>query len=617
MILDHTHVEKVLLLYNKYVPKLRELIIAKGGIVNDQVWPGITESYERVKAMKNRFLSEYYGVSTVLELYSNFNDGTFTQFSKEIQSFYNNFVSYMARVEASYDHLIMNRLDKQFDPVSALVFIIDTSITIDNLAYDNTTSSQEWLDHNFGYLAKIGFSSPYYYEILKKVREGYERHVDLNLSDEVLDDMATAAVLLQNLVKTKLKPLDLDSVQVKALENNNASAESFVGYRNLKNDEVKLDVIRRSKLIKESGDLSDVYPFSQLHRIQSGGNVIFEYLHLDKDEKTGNFQYNIDQLISAVNQIADERGYSEIYLEKQPDVLPELNHLITYEQLPESYTLREELVNNGIHSAVIMNTHSKTDVWMYNYIVRFPNVFTMVEDKYGADFPDLSGKIYSKHRSVKAAGPDITRVVQSYLYPIMDHLNTLKTTEYSSFVSQWAHPDYLRRMLTNMIVLVNPEAYAGEVDTDINIEKAINFIKDWGVNHEIVLSADDKSGFDQYQSIINLWLYFCTFFSIPFEMNDENVRLIQIFVQQVMFPVVLTPEGIHIYDEIVPSGAGVTSNWGTYNSNKAGLTVQGSLLRHEQSEDIDEDSEPDNTIVVVENPTEELKGESTDEDDQD
>lgn len=580
MIFDHTHVDRILQQFNKYAPKLRQLIIAKGGRINEKVFPDIQESYNRVTLMKNMFNQEYFGVDTIVDVYNVLEGDSFAHFPKEIQGFYHSLKNYMNRVKSSYDFNIMNRLGKQLDPISALFIIINTSIIRDTEVYDNTTSSQEWLDHNFSYLSKIGFSSNYFYPLLKKTRDGYERFEDLELSDENLEDMATAAVVLQSMIKdAKLTPWDLDDVQVTALENNNASAESFPGYANLRNDEVKERVIQRSKRIKEEGTLDDIFPFSQLHRIQSGGNVIFDYLKLVKDETTGNYQYSKDQLISAINQIANERGYSTTYVEKQPDILPELITLVDYIQLPESYAMREQLVNAGEHPAIIMNTFKNTDVWMFNYQVDFPNVFTLIGDKYGEEFPEYSDKIYTKHRSVKASGPDFSRIVQAYLYPLMDYLGELKMTKYSSFVSQWEHPDYLKRMLTNIMAMINPDAYDGVVDHDIDIEKARTFKDKISSHFNLVLSADDKTGFDQFNFIIFLWLYFTTYFSIPFEDNDVNTRLMKMMCQQIMFPVLLTPDGVHIYDTIIPSGAGVTSSYGTYSSNLAGMTVQGGLLR--------------------------------------
>lgn len=603
MIFDHTHVSKLIQQFDSNIPRIRAKVLEMGGTVNDAVWIDIQQAYERVLLMKNPFIKEYYASSNIMEIYTILESDSFDRFDDVVKGNYNKLKSYMGRVSASYDFNVMNRLGSQMDPVSALVKLIDVSIRLDSTYYDNTTCAQEWLDHNYDYLSKIGFSSNYYYDLLKVTREGYDRFVEINLSEEEVNDTATALILLQQTVlNAKLSPLDLDQVQVKALENNNASAESFVGYGNLRDDATKEAVIKRSKYIKDFGTLDDIFPFSQLHRIQSGGNIIFDYLTLDIDPLTGNHIYSYDQLISAVSQIVAERGHSTIYLEKEPYTLPELQGDVISEQLPESFTMREMLVNAGQEPALIMDTFSKTSVWMYNYKVSFPNVFTLIGDKYGEQFPELSDKIYTKHRSVKAAGPDITRVVQSYIYPIMEHLNTLKTTVYGSLVSQWAHPDYLKRMLSNILVTINTADLYEVIDNDLNIDEAIKFNEEHAAGYDIVSSADDKKGFDNFQSIINLWGFFTTYLSIPFEVNDENTRLFKIILQQVMFPVLLTPEGIHIYDTIIPSGAGVTSIWGTHNSNKAGLVVQGSLLRSLPASDENEDSQPDDVIVGVEVP---------------
>jgi len=594
MIKDHTHVEKVIQQFNKYSPKLKSLILSKGGTVNEEAWVNIGEAYERVLRLKNRFTEEYYAATDLKDIYSKLDEDSFKRFSPEVQSNYNSLKSYMNRVSASYDFNIMNRLSVQLDPVSALFLIIDVSLRRDAEVYDSTTCTQEWLDHNFNYLAKVGFSSGYFYPLLKKTVDGYGRFEDIILDDDQLEDMATAAVVQQStLLGVTLEEWPLSDVQVKALENNNASAESFPGYGNLRNDEVKERVIGRSQVIKDEGTIDDVFPFSQLHRIQSGGNVIFNYLTLTKNEETGNYEYSKDQLVSVISQIASERGYSVTYVEKEPQVLPELITLIGYTQLPESYAIREQLVNAGDYPPIIMNTFKNTDVWMFNYEVEFPNVFTLIGDKYESEFEELSSKIYTKHRSVKASGPDFSRIVQSYLYPLMKHLSSLRDSKFSSFVSQWEHPDYIKRMLTNMMVMINPELYENVVDYDLDIQAAIDFKEKIMSQYSILLSADDKTGFDQFFQIINLWLFFTTYFSIPFAKNEQNNRLMKMMCQQFMFPVLLTPDGIEIFDTIIPSGGGLTSAIGTYGSNHAGLTVQGSLLRIVEKANDEEESNTD------------------------
>lgn len=596
MIYDHTDVARLQGDFNKYIPKLKKLIESKGGIVKDDFFPTDFESMKQSTIeSRNPFCKEYFGVDTIYEAWENVKDDNYSHFDEDVISYYNNFKNYLSRCEASYDVGLLNRFGTQLDPVSALFIALDISIEADMKAYDYRSVTKEWIDHNIGYLSKIGFSSYYYYPLLEETRKGYERNETIELTDEELDIMAEAAVFLQQMVKDmKLKPFDLDSVQNQALGNNNKAAETFPGYGNLKNDEVKARTLARSKFLEENMNDDFVLPFSQLHRIQSGGNVIFDYMTLDIDSESGKLIYNKEMLINAIYQIKNTRGYSTTYVEKEPSTIPELQSIIDWDKLPDSYKLREDLVNSGEEAGIILHKYKGSDDWMYNYKVNFPNVFVLVNDKYGAEYPELGDKIYTKHRSVKASGPDMSRLGQMYLYPIMDELRLrLEGTPFESFVAQWMHPDYLAQLFTNLAVLGQPDTLVNVVDSTINTD-AVDKFKDFLLSNGIenYISSDDKSGFDNYQSIINYWLVFCTFLSIPFDMDEKDKRLFRGFIKQSLFSLVIAPEGLHVYQEIIASGGWFTSFFGTYFSNKAGLTVQGVMLSADPNDmDVTEDDE--------------------------
>lgn len=610
MIFDHTDVARLQSDYDRYIPVLKKKIIEKGGIVKDSFFPSDFQLlHDSTVKGANPFCKEYFGVETIHEAWQNAMEGTYKHFSEEQIAYYDNFKSFLSRCEGSYDVGLMNRLGVQLDPVSALFVAIDISIRVDVEAFDFNTVTKEWLEHVLGYLSKIGFSSYYYYPILMEMRKGYERLEELDLSDSDLDIIAEVAVFMQSLVKDlKISKVDLDVAQTIALDHNNKSAETFPGYGNLKNDDVKERTLKRSRFMEENMDLDYVMPFSQLHRIQSGGNVIFDYVDIKIDNETGKVIYNKEMLINALNQIAGDRGYSSTYVEKEPVVVPELTNLVSYSQLPDSYKLREDLVDRGEESAVILHKYKGTDDWMYSYKVTFPNAFTLVGDKYGVEYPELADKIFTKHRSVKASGPDFSRLGQMYLYPFMDELRLkLEGTPYESFVAQWMHPDYLGQMFTNMLRIAQPTLLDGKVDDTLNSD-SVNDFSEFCLDNdmEVSESSDDKSGFDNFQWLIELWLFWTTFFSLPFDLSEEDELMFASFIKQMLFSLVISPEGLHIYQEIIASGGWFTSIWGTYNSNTGGLEVQAKLLELtlDDVEDIDNDDTSDITEVGGNTPEE-------------
>lgn len=613
MLRDYTHVESTQRALNKYAPKLKEMIQGLGGVVKDSFFPmDLKAEHDIVVAGFNRWNKEYFGVDSMEEAIQHVIDDTWKQFPKETHEFYNNLKSWMSRTKSSNELGITNRMGKQLDPASALFVILDSCITLDSEVYNYDTVSKEWLEHNYGYLAKVGYSSQYYYPLLELAEEGYRRQEEVEYTDDQLFIVAKIAVFLQQLVpKGTLKPIDLDVVHAEALSNNNKAAEGVPGMGNIKNKETEDRALARSKAMQFQDLSNDVFGMVRQHRIQSGGNVVMKYLGLVLDESTGLPYYTKDMLVSAFRNIKSDRGSFASYTEKEPDVILEIADLISYEKLPDSEELRKALVASGQADEIILKQYKGTFDWMYNYIVNCPNVFTLIGDKYPGMFPDLSDKIFTKHRGIKASGVDFSRLGQMYLYPLMDwQRDNLVNTPFESFVAQWMHPDFLSKLMTNLAVMVTPDLLLGVVDHSLN-EKELQNFQDLLKEVKMILdqSSDDKDGFDMFLFIITSWLYWTTYFSVAFEDNEENNNMFKAFVRQSLFAYIITPDGIEVYDNIIASGAFYTSHLGTYNSNKSGLNVQANILFAIPGE-VDEQSDDEIEEVTSDGP------EDTQEDDE-
>lgn len=435
-----------------------------------------------------------------------------------------------------------------------------------------------WLEHNLGYLKKIGFSSQYYPQVLIEAGKAYARTGDVIITDQQIDAIAMAAKIQQDaIIKLRCEQWDVSRTHAEALEKNNKAAESSPGFRNQKNPDVKEEVLKDTQFLIDYCDESDIQLYNEQHRIQSGGNVLLDYCKVSLD-KFGRVTYSFEQFVAAVKQIKSERGTFNCYYEDEPQILPELVGVINYDSLPSSGEERQRMVDAGEAPEYILKRFKDINDWQYKYVLTCPNVFTTVHDKF-PDLVDLADRVYTKHRSVKASPASFSRLGQTFLYPFMEaEKSTLMKgfKPYYSMAAQWTHPDNLKQLFTDAIVASVPDLFKDlKMSTTYSPQQLAEF-RSWISDKHMTTytTSDDKSGFDTLTKIYMLWLYFTTFFSIPFEMNEKNVRLIRLLCAGVEFPVVSCVDGIHIYSEIIPSGAFCTSHLGTYCSNLQSLNMR-------------------------------------------
>lgn len=602
--------EKELQDYVHVLPRLREAILRNGGIIREEIFPTVDEMKQVIKAPKHRLFEKYFGTSDIVKVFDIVSEpGREHELPDSAKEFISNWRSSRARQLSDNPLQEVRTWGTDYDPVSKLLIIADIAITADNTSFDFSNEDEKWLNHNKDYYTKIGFSSQYHPDLLIKAARAYESSNHITITDEEIEKLALAIIELQQLIKdVRIKPMDLKDVHEEALDRNNKAAESAPGFRNQKHDNVRAEVLADAEFIRDHCDYADLQLINEQRRIQSGGNVLFKDYYPLNLSADGKIIFSLDAVALAVERIKSERGVFTYYSPNKIETLPVISHLVTCDPLPTSLIERQSLVDQGAPERILFKDR-RTGDWLLQYVVIAPNVFTLVKD-ISPEFEHLQNEIYTKHRSIKAAMASHSRVGQSYLYPFM---NTMKEKHlkvgdpYFSLVAQWSHPDDIKMFITDILVASVPELFEGHgVSTSYSKEKLDKFnetVRKYGFNR--LVSSDDKSGFDTRTKYYTTWAFYCCFFSLPFEDNETNNRLIKMFAMNDLFSFVCTVEGLTLYSAIIGSGQFTTSIGGTYRSNIQSLTnrmlfADDNITTYivESKEDNIDDSESDNFVEI-------------------
>lgn len=601
-IIDNTNLDIELEDYLHVMPRLKEAILKLGGKLNEQVFPSIDEMREVIKAPKHRLFEKYYGTSDIVEVYNiMMTAGAEKQIDEQYHEFIRNWRASKQRQMSVNKMQEVRKWGTELDPLSKLVAIVDMATTVDNACFDYTKEDKIWLEHNKDYYSKMGFSSQYYPSLLVRSAAEYGKTGRLNITDNEINKIAVAVIEMQKTLEgISIVPMRLEDVHEEALDRNNKAAESAPGFRNQKHTEVREEVLEDAYFIKENCDYTDLQLINEQKRIQSGGNVLFKDYYPMEFNTDGTLIFEFDAVVQAINQIKIDRGTFQYFSDEIVQPLPQLASVINTEPLPFSPTERERLLDAG-YPEFIMRKDKLTKEWMYNYVTDIPNAFTLVKDIY-PDEEEFANEIYTKHRSIKAAMSSHSRVGQSYLYPFMKALkdkHLVYGSPYFSLVAQWSHPDDIKTFVTDMLVASVPSLFEGlNIDTTYSkeaLDKYTKAIDEMGATQYV--SSDDKKGFDTRNKFYKSWLFYTAYFSLAFEMNEENVRLIKMFAMNELFSLVSQVDGLYMLSAIIASGQFTTSIGGTYHSNIQSLTnralfMDESITRYIEQVDDQDDYDP-------------------------
>lgn len=561
------------------IPRIIEQAKRAGLKLNLEIWPTEEEFRAVLASPKHRLFEKYYGTADYMHVY-NVLEGIIDDpaVKEKGATFLTNWAGSRGRQKNANPMQEVIGWGTNYDPVSKLILLAAIAAKADSEAFCYSNEDRNWLEHNCGYYKKIGYTSQYFPDVLRKAEADYGRTESITLSDNDVEFLVNAAKVIQmSIGDMRCEPYAIEDVMDRALDRNNKSAESAPGFRNLKHDSVKADVLEDAIFIRDNCDYTDLQLMNEQKRIQSGGNVLFDKYYPIKLDDNGRIVFNVPEVIAAVHQIAAERGYFTAYYEEEPVVLPDLISAVVIKALPSSESERKKMVDAGAPE-FLLRRDKLTKEWTFNYELKLPQVFTTVGDKY-PDLVDIAGEVFTKHRSIKAAMGSYSKVGQSYLYSFLDKYKEKLMhfdNPFYSLVAQWSHPDDLKTMITASAVAAFPEIYEG-LDVSVpysqeDLEKFISY-RDKG-GFEPKMSSDDKTGFDMVQKIYTTFLFYCAYFSIPFEMNEQNIRLFKMFIINDCMSVVSCIDDITMYFEIIGSGQWNTSIKGTYASNTASIVMR-------------------------------------------
>lgn len=611
-ILNQSNFEQELRDFEHVVPRLRKAILNLGGVIKEEVFPTIDEMRETIQHPKHRLFEKYFGTSDIVQIYNAvINENLAVDFPDHAQEFLRNWRASRSRQQSTNKMQETRKWGKEVDPVSKLLIVAEIASKVDNGSFSYYNEDKIWLEHNRDYYDKIGFSSQYHPSLLIRSEKAYAETESINIDDNEILKIAHAVVEMQNMIKgLHIEPMRLEDVAEEALDKNNKAAESAPGFRNQKHDKVRADVLEDAYFIKENCDYTDLQLINEQKRIQSGGNILFKNYYPIKFNTDGTLIFELSAAVSAVQQCASERGYFDYYSEEQLDSLPELSHIIQSTQLPNSESARYDLVVLGAPDSIMLKDKHSGD-WLLNFITKIPNVFTLVKDIF-PDEEELQNEIYTKHRSIKAAMAAHSRVGQSYLYPFMKESKKMRLKygdPYYSMVAQWSHPDDIKTFITDMLVASVPQLFEGlNIDTTYSTD-ALNKHKEYLSTHSYkqLVSSDDKKGFDTRTKWYTTWLFYSAYFSLPFDVTDENTRLIKMFAMNDLFSLVSGVQDLILYSGIIGSGQFTTSVGGTYRSNIQSLSnrllfMDPDVKKYsiESSDNLDLDFVPDDSGPISE-----------------
>lgn len=569
--IDHTNSFKVIENFNYLRQKLIPFLNDEGVDIDERGWPDLGKSFQATINGKATFNSRFFNgeeniISTV--------DKALGDFEPIDSKSFKNLDNKLKSLLESKDIIYSPTWGKAYDIVSKTYLLFLVGMSVDsNLNHSNCT--QQAMEHNLKYYKKIGPTSPYNYEYLEQATHGYTRTADVNWDDDTCRALAKVAKYLQNRAKKlHCKRMPLDKTTEVAESKNN---KNFVGhpvYANVRVDDNRELLYSLAEELNGQFNEDEIDPVFQLHRIQNVVNFIIEYSGIHIDD-TGTLVWNPQMLINAIQRIASERGSFCYYQQDKPVVIPELQNIVTYEELPQSLESRVKLVDQGIHPKYILNTYSTSGDFKFNFKVTVPRVWQDGHDQEN-DYinPDA---IFSKHRNISAVPSYVSRIGQQYLYPIDDAMRELKSTKDYSCAVKLNHPDEFLKYFTDLIAVANPDyAKANNLRTSFSLDdldKFYDHINQCDIE-DIYLSMDDKDGFDMYQHEVLTWLYCCTYFPFAFdeltEFDFNNFKRLNRLLQVILL---ITPTGCLALSELLGSGHPLTNNKGSYISELIGLTT--------------------------------------------
>lgn len=472
----------------------------------------------------------------------------------------------MARMNKKKTLPIVQNLAEDISVVGRFRRALETCLVAESSIYRFDTTDPTGLAHYLDYIYKYSPLSIYLPELYLNNLRGYGETRKIELSKRDLEIIADCVVFYQKQLGVldsigKMDPLPLDQTQIVALENNPTSAYSLPTMANAKDKDARSEALKLADMYRKNPKKYGNIPNVQNLRIQQGGNVLHQLIKMNEPDFNPATDWpTLQQFDDAMVTAWRTRPPLRRYVAKSPvDYNPSYMSL---ERLPNTLGEREALVRAGEHDDCILDQY-KDGSFKFHFLLLEANPWKLVAEKLGegttVSQPTLD-EIFNKNRVVFAAPAPVTLNSQSFIHVTMDyHKEKAISNGHAHLVAQWKEPIYLLRALTNLWAAVNNQPDADKVIAQLTDEerRLCGF-----------LTGDDKSSFDNYQSIVLHQLFNACMIAPLFK--PEYHELYRWCSMASLCPRILTSWGEFRFSEAMPSGHGTTNYQDTFISFIAG-----------------------------------------------
>lgn len=597
--------------FNREIVRLKRELEKQNVKVFDDWWPNLEEVYSRYNNPKSALLDVVD--PTVKRNWLDYFDKM--DETRSDNEYVKNMASFFSRQSQSNENILLNNLDRDYDPVSLTVKLIIDFFSIDIEQYNLNNCSKIWLEHNLRYYSGIGPSSIFYPALLIEAEKGYQVWRETRMTDDELSSYVRAVKYQQDLADFDLKRAPYEQTNDIALDKNNQGATTAPAYQNTRNEKAREMTKIFYDIVESDPENGDVDIASQFHRVQSVKNKLITDEVMGFDTSANKYWISKENLILQVRKLYESRGSFTYYAKDKPFVLEELTDLVKIEELPESMQRRQQLVDSGDLPASVLEISKVTGSFSYNYKCECPNIYDLVIDKYPeADVvSELGDKICCKHRGIKASSAYLSRLGQSFLYPKMDAFRQKysvtdgngKTSKYYGTATRLSHPDAFLQFYTDCALLSNPNmAKDVPFKTTFDRSKVVSSLLRDGY-YEVLNKSDDKSGFDMFIMTRHLYCYATTYIGRMFNKfaTDNDKAVFRRVIASLIVQALVSPDHqLTYYDTIVGSGHPFTNDFDSYVTTNEALTISDQTFRHRIEENVSDDTMEDDSEKFEELP---------------
>jgi len=282
MSIDLTFSGEVIKDFNKYVPKLLDLVRSKGGVVAERAILTPTEALE-LNNVNSPWIKEFYGqeFETWDDVLTNTLESIDTG-AKIENEFQRALAESLKRQKANVINYARKKLSTNLSLIERLAITMDLVKDLDAPMYPEEEDN-ELIWHNVSYIYKFGPLSIYLADVWFDNLLSYGIRREVDPTDDDLDLLADAMVAIQESMgikenEGKVATMGLEETQQRASESNPKAAHSLPSNTNGKDHEARAVQLELAEDYKSNPRKHGNPPFKGQKRLQQKGNITKSYM---------------------------------------------------------------------------------------------------------------------------------------------------------------------------------------------------------------------------------------------------------------------------------------------------------------------------------------------------